>query len=129
MRFLRRFVTISWLQTIVLTPVLSISDNCTGGNEQNIVSNSPRKALGSRQARKARLQYFYRQAQSQPEARDLSACGLCRLHKLENLKAFSGSVPVAAGPASSEHTVVLPVLRKNPTAKMGAALAAAASKI
>ena len=111
----------------MLTPLLSISDNCTGGNEQNIVSNSPQKALGSRQTRKARLQYFYRQAQSQPEARDLSACGLCRLHKLENLKAFSGSDLVAAGPASADDTV-LSVLQKHSSAKMGAALAAAASE-
>ena len=106
----------------MLASALSISDNCPERNDQNIGSNSPRKALGSRQTRKARLQYFYRQAESQPEARDLSACGLCRLHKLENLKAFSGSGPVAAGPLA-EHTVVS-VLQKHPTPKMGAALAA-----
>src|SRR5437870_985046 len=104
-----------------------MSHSCTLRNEENIVSSSPRKASGSLQVRKDRLQVFDSQAQSQPEARDLSACGLCRLHKLENLKAFSGSGPVAAGPASAEHTV-LSVLQKHSSAKLGAALAAAASE-
>src|SRR5207237_9923363 len=119
--------TISWLQRIVLTPVLSMSHSCTLRNEENIVSSSPRKALGSLQVRKDRLQVFDSQAQSQPEARDLSACGLCRLHKLENLKAFSGSDLVAAGPASADNTLVLSFLQDHSTAKLGAATSAATS--